>query len=392
MDALVDRILRTATSGAGIDGIADVLCEGLLALGVPLSRVVLAMPTVDPTFRAISGIWLRGAAAYEEITPYGLEEDARFERSPIHHLLGHDRTEGRWDLGDAASIAPFPLLQDLARRGGTDYLLKLIRFPADPALLGLSVSVGTDIPGGFTPEHIVRIEGVLPAVGLACYRVAATRIATEALKIYVGPRTSAKILAGDIKRGTGQAISAAVFFADLKNFTSFTETHPPEKVIGWLNEHFEVLGDAIDAEDGEILKFMGDSILAIFPVGAGRDATKEACGRALSAAKAALAGTDALNRARKAIGAPPIAVDIVLHFGDVHYGNVGAARRLDFTVIGAAVNEASRIEKLCDGLGRNLLLSESFATQSSDETQLLGTYALRGVSRLHRIFGLAGQP
>ena len=388
MEELIDRILRTATAGVGIAGIADILCEGLVALGVPIWRVVLAMPTVDPTFRAISGIWLRGAAAYEEITPYGVEEDARFELSPIHHLLEQDLLEGRWDLGNAGSIARFPLLQDFARRGARDYVLKLIRFPADPALLGLSVSVATDLPGGFTPEQMARVEAVLPAVGLACYRLAATRIATEALKIYVGPRTSAKILGGDIKRGTGQAISAAVFFADLKEFTSFTEAHPPEKVIGWLNEHFEVLGDAVDAEEGEILKFMGDSVLAIFPVGPEAGGSDHACSRALSAAKAALAGNEALNRARLAHGAPPIAVDIVLHFGDVHYGNVGAARRLDFTVIGAAVNEASRIEKLCDGLGRNLLLSESFADHCPDETTPLGTFALRGVSRLHRIFGL----
>lgn len=392
MQQLVDRILRRATEGDGIDGLAGLLCEGLLAEGVPLWRVVLAMPTVDPTFRAISGTWIRGAGASQQIIPFGVAEDARFERSPIRHLLAQDRIEGRWDLGDVGSIAAFPLLQELAAEGGTDYLLKLIRFPADPALLGLAVSIGTDLPGGFSASDIARIDAVLPAVGLACYRLAATRIATEALKIYVGPRTSAKILGGDIRRGTGQPISAAVFFADLKEFTSFTEAHAPEKVIGWLNEHFEVLGDAVDAHDGEILKFMGDSVLAIFPVGDEAESARHACGRALAAARAALAGTDSLNNRRLAHGAPAVAVDLVLHFGDVHYGNVGAARRLDFTVIGAAVNEASRIEKLCDGLGRNLLLSESFAAHCPDKTEPLGTFALRGVSRLHQIFGLADGP
>ncbi|WP_062210296.1 adenylate/guanylate cyclase domain-containing protein [Aureimonas sp. AU12] len=389
-DALLDWILREAMAGCELTALMAGIGEALVREGLALARLSLAMPAVDPTIRSQSVVWRRGQAARIETTDHGESAIALFERSPVFHLLETGLKESRWVLADREGVDNFALLADLAAQGCTDYRLTLLGFPAGTAISGAAVSVASDAAGGFAPQELARIDALLPALGLAAYAIAVVRSASEALRIYVGARPAERILAGEILRGTGHPIRAAILLADLRAFTALNEAHPAESIIGWLNEHFEVLGEAVAAEGGEILKFMGDSVLAIFPVEEGvGDADGPAAAAALRAAERALAGTAALNGRRGDLGHPAIAVDIVLHLGEVYYGNVGAARRLDFTVIGSAVNEAARIEALCDRLGRSLLLSERFVGACEGRFEALGEHPLRGVSRPHRIFGLA---
>jgi len=246
--------------------------------------------------------------------------------------------------------------------------------------------VEPDRRGGFTDEKIPDSRDLVPALGRAACRVSAVHTAANALEVYLGRNTARRVLAGEIRRGEGERLPAAILFADLRRFTQVSEQEDALKVVEWLNQHFEVVGDAVAAEGGEILKFMGDGLLAVFPVPETGGSSCPGCDAALRAAERAVAANDALNRDRAGWGEPTLPVDVALHFGEVVYGNVGASRRLDFTVIGRAVNETCRMEALCDDLGRSIVLSEVFARRCSRPTVMVGDFELRGIDRPRAVY------
>jgi adenylate cyclase len=345
------------------------------------------MPSIDPLQKGSSVSWSRSSGISFEIQEHGEAGDQMFRRSPISYLLSRDIEFGHWGLPAHGDAAAFPLLNELSDLGATDYLVKLVRFPGGTALAGIGFSLAVDGPSGFTDGQIAALDKFLPALALACCRIAAMRIATDMLAVYTGTRTSGRILSGQTRRGNGDAIHAAILLADLKSFTALNERFPPERIVGWLNEHFDAIGRPVEQSGGEILKFMGDSLLAIFPTDIEDPAN--ACQRALSAAKMAIEANVAVNRMRAVSEEPELLVDIVLHIGEVFYGNVGAARRLDFTAIGRAVNEAARMEKLCDTVGRSLLASELFVSHIQNGFERLGTFTLKGVSEPATVYGLS---
>jgi len=354
MNGLADLIAWIIAQGLAADDI-DALLEGLsLRLteqGFPLLRASIAMPSIDPKHRGLSVAWYRDTGISKEAQEHGEEGEALFRRSPISYLLQNQLEFMRWSLPANAETPPFQ-------------------------------------QGGFTESQLAGVEGVMPALALACCRIAMTRVAKDVLAVYTGERTSELILTGQIQRGDGASIYAAILFADLKDFTSLNEKHEPHDIVDWLNEHFDAIGKPVVEEGGEILKFMGDSLLAIFPVQAAD--TAQACRLALSAAQRALATNDALNQGRRERGEPELLVDIVLHLGEIFYGNVGTDRRLDFTVIGRAVNEASRMEKLADALETNLLASAQFAAQTGRAFRAAGHFKLRGVEAPAEIYAWTG--
>jgi adenylate cyclase len=241
----------------------------------------------------------------------------------------------------------------------------------------VAIAIATDRPGGLGEGDLAIFNALVPALGLASYRYMLARVSSAILGVYLGERTARRVLAGEVRRGTGRTIEAAILLADLRGFTSLAGREPPARVITWLDQHLEAIGEAVADCEGEILKFLGDGLLAVFPVEEGIG-DGEACRRALAAGEQALAANDKLNAGRRAAGEPDLGLDLVLHFGEVIYGNVGAARRLDFTVIGPTVNEASRMEALCAELGRPLLLSAAFAARCGRATASLGRFRLRG--------------
>ncbi|WP_210302638.1 adenylate/guanylate cyclase domain-containing protein [Phyllobacterium sp. 628] len=364
------------------------LAVRMVDYGVPLYRLQISAPSLHPLHQVFSTTWYSGGPLLVETFEHGPVANLELEQSPVNHLLSQNARQGRWDLREPANLQAFPLLLTLAQNGCTDYVLRLIDFAPGTAIAGMSISITTTQPSRFSEEDVAYLDAVLPALGLAIFRMAVSRMASDVLGFYVGAQTSNRILGGDIQRGEGQAIFAAILLADLKSFTALNELHAPKDIVQWLNEHFEVIGAAIEAHGGEILKLMGDSILAIFPVQANDSSTSEVCREALAAAQNAIAATSVLNQSRIGGPAPQIGVDVVLHLGEVFYGNIGAARRLDFTVIGRAVNETARIEALCDPLNRNLLLSSSFAEHCGAPTEVLGTFNLRGVAQPQAIFGV----
>jgi adenylate cyclase len=183
-------------------------------------------------------------------------------------------------------------------------------------------------------------------------------------------------------------MAAAILFADLKKFAALFEHEDALRIVAWLNEHFEAIGSAVTARGGEILKFLGDGLLAVFPVDPADRRPCPACEEALQAAEDAVVANRAVNEGRASRGEPALQVDVALHFGEVVYGNVGASRRLDFTVTGQAVNEAFRMEALCDELGRNIVLSEVFAGRCARPTIPVGTFRLRGIANPRAVYAL----
>jgi adenylate cyclase len=345
------------------------------------------MPSIHPIYRGVSVNFIRGGELVTENTEYGSAEDLSFQHTPIGRLLSRGETTGRWKLAVSEGVADYPQLAELMHNGGTDHLVNLVGFPHEIALRGVALSLTSDAPEGFTDGQLGAILELLPALGLACYRMAVSKTATEILSVYTGAKTGARILAGETQRGKGGSIYATVLLADLRNFTALTEVHPPGEIVELLNEHFELIAQHVEEHSGEILKFMGDSVLAIFPADLG--GPRGACLAALVAAQNMLEANNALNRERVGNGGPDIGIDVVLHLGEVYYGNIGARGRQDFTVIGRAVNEASRLEKLCSELGENLLVSESFALTCGVACEPLGSFVLRGVSEKANVFKIA---
>jgi adenylate cyclase len=210
---------------------------------------------------------------------------------------------------------------------------------------------------------------------------------TTLLSVYLGPEAGSRVLAGSVRRGDGKTIAAAIWLCDMRGFTRISETLPADEVIQLLNDYFETMAGPVTDHGGEVLKFIGDAMLAIFPIADDLDRDR-ACRIALVAAEEALARLDAVNAARCERGQPEIGVGLGLHTGAVMYGNIGAPERLDFTVIGPAVNLTARIEDLCRPLGRRLLASERFASPCGSELVSLGFHRLRGLAEPQEIFGL----
>jgi adenylate cyclase len=284
----------------------------------------------------------------------------------------------------------FPGLPRIAAAGYTDYFAGLISFAQGDTARGQGIgySFATDRPEGFHDNDLLLIQAVLPAVSLAIMSDAAHIIASGLLAAYLGEDAGRRVHAGAVERGSVESIRAVLWYADIRGFTAIADRWPSLAVIELLDDVFESLAAPLRQRGGQVLKFLGDGLLATFPF---EDASRAAtCRGALDAAVEAMAALDRLNAARSAAGKPTATVDLALHLGEVLYGNVGSVDRLDFTVIGPAVNEVSRIETLCEPLGRKVLVSAELAAASGELGRLepLGPQTLRGVREPRDIYAL----
>ena len=376
-----------ATSTDDENVLVEGVCRGLTEMSVPLWRVTISTPTIDPMHRGIALTWYVEQGVSRVLAAHGAEKTSSWLRSPIPALLGSGERFARWRLYTLKED-DFPLLHELRAQDGTDYLLFLIGFAPGTALRGVAISFATRSPSGFSEAEIAAIEAILPALGLAVAKLSLSHALREVLATYLGDTTGRRVLEGQIQRGQGETVPAAILLADLRSFTALSDQADPVDVVRWLDEHFDALGDPVAAHGGEILKFLGDGFLAAFPVLDARALPCAGCGQALSAAADALRANAALNARRRAADLPALEVDIVLHYGEVVYGNVGTSRRLDFTLIGPAVNEASRIEGHCETLDRPLLISDRFARRCGQPLEEVGTISLRGLASAQRVWTL----
>ena len=285
----------------------------------------------------------------------------------------------------------FPILEEFFAMGATDYFAHLFAFANGDRAQGTGVvySFSTDREGGFSDDDTTLVEATLPALSLAMKAHAGYVIASGLLGTYLGEDAGRRVHAGAIERGSVDTLRAVLWYADIRGFTPISDAAPGPVIVDLLNDVFEILTASLRPRGGQVLKFIGDAMLATFSFE--EAARAETCRRALDAAIEAMANIDALNTARAAAGGPVASVDLALHIGEVLYGNVGATDRLDFTVIGPAINEVARIEALCEPLGRAVLVSAEFvAAMMGGETRLesLGRHALRGVREPKEIFAL----
>jgi adenylate cyclase len=387
--------------GVDASSLFDGLCQRLVGAGVPLWRGFAGMRTLHPQWAGYTYTWRRDLNA---IQPVQFERSNEYEQevlnSPFTYLWRQaEASPGEGDpwrhlrrrLAGPEAQLDFPILDGLAAAGATDYFAEAVRFgrDGDPSLgMGIGYSFATDRPGGFHDDDLVLLKAVLPVVSLAMMTHAGHTIASGLLEAYLGGDAGRRVHAGAVERGSVDTIRAVLWYADIRAFTAVADRTPGEVVVELLDEVFEALTASLRPRDGQVLKFLGDGMLAIFPC---EDATRaEICRQALDAAAEAMSAVDRLNAARREAGKPAVAVDLALHLGEVLYGNVGAVDRLDFTVIGPAVNEAARIEALCEPLGRKVLVSAELAAAVGDSCRLvpLGRHTLRGVREAREIFGL----
>ena len=394
--------VREGLRGAVAYDLFDGYCQRLVVHGTPLWRAHASMETLHPQWSGYGYTWRRDLNAIEPAQyPHGDENAAIFVNSPFYALIerareGEANPSMRRRVEKGPEERDFPALKEFFALGATDYVAHLYLFgqihgkEGDRSQgTGIVYSFATDRKGGFSDDDATLIDATLPALSLAMKAHAGHAIASGLLGTYLGEDAGRRVHAGAVRRGSVEKISAAIWYADIRGFTPLSDDAPGPAVIDLLNDVFETLTAALRPRGGQVLKFIGDGMLAIFPFDeAGR---AETCRRALDAAAEATGSLETLKAARAAAGAPAASVDLALHVGDVLYGNVGATDRLDFTVIGPAINVVARIEALCQPLGRPILVSAEFAaaaTDCSDRLEPLGRHALRGVREPKEIFAL----
>ena len=312
-------------------------------------------------------------------------ETDTYRRSPVPVVFERALAIRR-RLADPACPDDYEILAEMRAEGVTDYLIQPLPFTNGEVH---AVSWTTRRPRGFGDDDMAALEAIRPPLARLAEVYALRRIAATLLNTYVGRDAGERILQGRIRRGDIERIDAVILLSDLRDFTAQSNRLPGEAVIGLLNSYFDCLVPPIEAHGGEVLKFVGDGLLGIFPVAAD---PREACRGALAAAAEARAALSEANAERAAHGEPEQRFGLALHLGEVLYGNIGSAGRLDFTTIGPAVNLTARLETLARDLGRDLVASTAFARHSPEPLHSLGTFRLRGFQMPEEVFAPADGP
>jgi adenylate cyclase len=382
----VDRwLLSEGRRSETLGKMLTALCERLVRLGLPLDRASLHISTLHPQVRGTRFLWRSDGGLLADVHYERTDSaiDAAYQTSPLFvvHQTGQ-RVRRR--LENPATLDDFPILAELRSEGITDYL-------AVPLVFGngrLQVATWSSRrPGGFSEADVAQIEELLPALAAATEAHEQRRMLQTLLETYLGRQAGRRVLDGTIARGDGETIAAALWYCDLRGFTAMSDALPRDDVIALLNDYFECMAGPVHDKGGEVLKFIGDALLAIFPIADDLD-RDPACRTALAAAEEALADLGRLNVGRRGSGRPALEVGIGLHTGAVMYGNIGAPDRLDFTIIGPAVNMVTRIEDLCPVLERTLLTSSRFASPCGSKLVSLGFHQLKGIAARQELFGL----
>jgi adenylate cyclase len=385
-------IVRAALTGTSDLDILGGVCERLNEAGMSLVRAAIGADLLDPTFDSVGALWNRGRGVTERISPRTDDSDNNPEwlQSPFYRLVESGDSMLRRRLDATYGRGEFPLLDEFQDQGVTDYAAFVQRI--DESLRfgefqGMVSSFTTDARDGFTDAQLETLAGIMPTLTLASTLRTTHRTARTMITTYLGHDAALRVLAGNIVRGRAEPIRAVVWFSDLVGFTRISDKVGADGMLALLNDYAEAQVEAIEAHGGHVLKFIGDGMLAIFPDGQ----EGAACACALDAALEQRRRIAALNERRIASELPVTDTHIALHVGELLYGNVGSPRRLDFTVLGPAVNETARIEALCGSLEQPIIVSSAFAEAAGDARSRLvslGRYAMKGVGRPQELFTL----
>jgi adenylate cyclase len=376
------------TVGWLVDGARDVrlpqdvmagLGARLLAVGLPLHRVALFVRTLHPNVMGRRFLWRPDAPVEVSDGSYDFLTSDTWQKSPVRPVMQEGETIRR-RLDDPDCPRDFGILEELRAEGVTDYLIQPLDF-SDGQIHAISWT--TTRAGGFSDADLAALSAIRRPLARLTEIYALRRVLTTLLATYVGRSTGQRILAGRVRRGDIERIEAVILLADLRGFTSLSNTLPGDLVIELLNGWFDALVPAIEAAGGEVLKFIGDGLLAIFPLTADPAPVCRAAMAAVDAAQDALA---AFNAGLRAGGRAELRWGMALHMGEVLYGNIGSASRLDFTAVGPAVNLTARLETLARDLGRGLVVSAAVAGHCPHGLASLGRFELRGFPEPQEVF------
>lgn len=372
---LVETAAATRDMRAG--ELHRLLCEKLVALGIPLWRSSLGLELLNPEFEGVQVRWVAHEASIDTLPRGGDWSD--YENSPAK-IVDETRMPYRRKLD--APVQDIPMLESLRLEGASDYLIVPLPFLDRQRTAHLSFA--TQKPGGFNDVEITALADAAVLFSPYAERFMLRRSADTLLTTYVGRRSAAKVFEGMLDRGKAEILTASILIADMRGFTQYSDTRPIANVLSTLNDFFDALVAAIEQQGGEVLKFIGDAVLAIYPVSDGQPVpTAPAIASALDIRHRIAA----LNAERAKTGRTQIRVGMSLDAGDIAFGNIGSQTRLDFTAIGPAINHASRLLELAKRLDQDILVSESFVAAAPDVKFLaLGHHRLRDIAETQPVF------
>ena len=385
VDNVADWLMKSALAGADVEEIIRGFCERLAAAGVPLARIHLSISVLHPLYRATGFMWRRGqgltAESYRHVQSSKTDV---FKRSPYYYLLSNNLDHLRRRI-DVSAPSEFPVFDDLKELGLTDYLAFVhpFNFGSSQAMMG---SWSTDRADGFGDATIAALLHIQNQLAVAVRMAVLGKLASNMLSTYLGSDAGQRVLSGQIKRGDGETVRAALVMADMRNSTMLAGRYGRQVFIQTLNQFYDAIATPFNRNGGQILSFIGDGFLAAYPCDRHKIQSQIACRSALAAAGAATARMAELNRQRASQGLFEIGYGIGLHVGNVMFGNVGLADRLAFSTFGTAVNEVQRLEALTKKYNAKIVASNDFANYCEGDWTKLGTEKLRGSEQAVKIF------
>ncbi len=391
---IADWTVQRGLAGDSETALLQGFCAHCVDAGLEMSGGTAIIDTLHPVYEGRVFSWRRDEPLDARVSEYeptaGSANEEGWQRSPFYHLLqsGDDELHCRLELGETGG---FPILDDLRQEGLTGYFAMVQRFDQEAAIGEMDCFLSrwtTERPGGFGEADLAALRRLVPVLGLAIKSASLARVAESLVEAYLGRDAGRRVLQGRMVRGAAERINAVIWFSDMQGYTALSERIEADQIIPLLDDYAEVAIMAIHGAGGDVLKLMADGVLAIFPA----DDPALACSAALRAEADMRLRLAKLNERRTAAGQPVSSIYLGHHIGDVFYGNIGSKDRLDFTVVGQAVNEANRIASMCRSADREVLFSSAFrkSLPEDDRPRLVsvGRYALRGVSRAQELFTL----
>jgi len=387
IESVIDWLVDGARSAREPEDVLLHICESFATAGFPLWRVAVFVRTLHPDVMGRRFIWREGEGVAVAAASYDRLDTPEYRESTFRYVCETGKVLRR-RLADSDCPLDYETLPELRSEGATDYVAMPIVFT--DGVIHVATWT-TRAPGGFTEAQLDAMASIMKPLARVAEIRALRRTGVNLLDTYVGHQAGERIQAGRIRRGHTEAIHAAIWLSDMRGFTGLSNRLPPETLIDLLNRYFDCQVPPILERGDEVLKFMGDGLLAIFPVDRDGGDTGVSCARALDAARDARARVAALGGEAQGMLGAQLRFGLALHLGEVLYGNIGGGRRLDFTCIGPAVNLAARIEKLAGQLGRVVLASASFAENVAAGLVPLGAFDLPGFASAQSVFGLADE-
>lgn len=384
IDKVADWLIATALSGADLETVVRGFCYRLAATGLPLSRIYLSFAMLHPLYRAMGFTWRRGEGLHVEGYRHTQGVSDVFLRSPFFHLLNNqlDHMRRRLVSGEASE---FPVFDDLKKEGITDYLAFVSGF-AGESMQGIMGSWSTDARDGFSDGDIAALLRIQSQLAVAARMAVLAHLAENMLTTYLGGDAGRRVLSGQVRRGDGETIRAALIMADMRQSTAVAEQLGRQGFIETLNQFFDAIAGPFAESGAEILNFLGDGFLAVFPCARHKTESETACRSALATARAAVARMGLLNLRRRQENLQDIGFGLGLHVGNVMFGNVGLKDRLTFSAFGAAVNEVQRLESLTKKYRTPIVASQKFADYAAGDWTRLGREKLQGSEQKITVF------